>query len=110
MWSQLTQLSYKLPANFQIVKRLKLGLFHEHTHTHTHTHTQGGKKNERKFYTQSQNESIQSFLENVYKETNTNTEMMQIFEAMCVRLTQTIQINYLCNTFSTELKYNEIKT
>jgi len=45
----------------QMVKRLKFGLFHEHTHTHTHTHTEKRKTNERKFYTQVREESIQSF-------------------------------------------------
>jgi len=92
-------------------KMFKFGLFHEHTHTHTQTHTQKKEKTcERKFYTQVPDESIQSFRRKIYKETNTNTAMMQIFETMCVRLTQTVQIHYLCNKFSTELNYNEVKT
>jgi len=47
-----------------MIKRLKMGLFHENTHTHTHTHNDKRKTRERKFYTQAQEESILSFCRN----------------------------------------------
>jgi hypothetical protein len=81
------------------------------THTHTHTHTKKKEKQTKgNFIHRHKMKVSKRFVWNVYKETNANTEMMLIFEAMCVRLTQTIQIHYLCTKFSTELKYNEVKT
>jgi len=86
---------------------------HTHTHTQPHTHIQTQEKEKQakgNFINSYQMKVSSRFVGNVYKETNTNMAMMQILETMCVRLTQTVQNHYLCNKFSTELKYNEVKT
>ena len=69
----------------QMVKRLKFGLFHD---THTHTHTQKKEKQAKGNFIHRYKMKVSShFVGNAYKVTNTNMAMMQIFEAMCVRLT-----------------------
>ena len=63
------------------------------THTHTHTHTMiKEKQGKGNFIHRHKKRVSYRFVGIVYTETNTNTAMMQIFEVMCARLTQTVQI------------------